>query len=332
MGRMDKIVVFGAGGLVGSAILRRLEDRGYADLLYPTSGRLDLRRQRPTLEYFLEHKPRYVFLAAAKVGGIKANDAYRADFLLSNLQIQSNVFESAFETGVERLLFLGSSCVYPKDHRQPLREEDLLAAPLEPTNEPYAVAKIAGLKLAESFRRQHGREFIAAMPTNVYGEDDNFHPEDSHVIPGLISRMHRAMEDGERTFRVWGTGRPRREFLYVDDLAHACVFLMERRERLPWHFVNVGTGTDVSVGELAALVAKKMGFEGELVFDPSAPDGMMAKRLDVSKMAGLGWRARTSLDEGLSRTVDFFKARASLGVRSSPAVRSLRRATPHGRP
>ena len=318
---MDTILVLGARGLVGSAIMRRLEQEDYVSILDPASGALDLRRRRLTLDYFRERKPKYVFLAAAKVGGIKANDAYRADFLLANLQIQNNVFSAAFETDVRRLLFLGSSCAYPKDYRQPLREDDLLAAPLEPTNEPYAIAKIAGVKLAENFRRQYGREFIAVMPTNIYGENDNFHPEDSHVIPGLVSRLHEAMEKGEKTFKVWGTGKPRREFLYVDDLADACVFLMKRERRPPWDFINVGSGSDVSIAEVARLVADKMGFKGELVFDPSVPDGMMAKRLDISRMTQLGWRAKTGLDEGLDKTIEFFRSKPFLGVRSPIGLR-----------
>ena len=294
--------------MVGSAIVRALQAKGYRHVLAPHRKELDLTVQEATLRYFARVRPAWVLVAAAKVGGILANDTYRADFLWVNLQIQNNVFQAAHESGVEKLLFLGSSCIYPKkDWGRALREEDLLTGILEPTNEPYAIAKIAGLKLAENFKRQYGKNFMAAMPTNLYGENDNYHPEHSHVIPGLMVRLQQTMEKGEETFTVWGTGRPRREFLYVDDLADACLFLMEYPDELPWHFVNVGTGQDIPIGELARILAGIMGFRGEIVFDSSRPDGMMEKRLDVSKMAGLGWKSKIPLREGLEKAVGHFR-------------------------
>ena len=300
-------MVLGGRGMVGSALVRALRSKGYCNILAPDRSELDITVQEATLDYFRRERPTLVFVAAAKVGGILANNTYRADFLLVNLQIQNNIFQAAFESGVEKLLFLGSSCIYPRENGgRPLREEDLLTGALEPTNEPYAVAKIAGLKLAENFKRQYGKNFLAAMPTNLYGENDNYHPEQSHVIPGLIVRLHRAMERGDRTFKVWGTGRPRREFLYVDDLADACLFLMEHSGDIPWYFVNVGTGKDVSIGELAGMIAEAMGFKGDIAFDPSRPDGMMEKRLDISKMTSLGWKPRVSLKDGLDRTIRHF--------------------------
>ena len=293
--------------MVGSAIVRALYAKGYKKVLVPDRQEVDLTVQKATLDYFCRERPTWVFLAAAKVGGILANDTYRADFLMTNLQIQNNVFQAAFECGVEKLLFLGSSCIYPKESGgRALKEEYLLTGELEPTNEPYAIAKIAGIKLAENFRRQYGKNFLAAMPTNLYGENDNYHLEQSHVIPGLIARLHQVIEKGERTFTVWGTGRPRREFLYVDDLADACLFLMKYSKDIPWYFVNVGTGKDISVGELAKMIADKMGFDGNIVFDSSRPDGMMEKRLDISKMTSLGWRPKISLKDGLDKAISCF--------------------------
>ena len=301
------ILVLGAGGMVGSSIVRALRSKGYRNVLAPNRSELDLTVQEKTLLYFQRHRPDWVFVAAAKVGGIVANDTYRAEFLWVNLQIQNNVFQGAFESGVKKLLFLGSSCIYPKKNwGRAICEEDLLTGALEPTNEPYAIAKIAGLKLAENFKRQYGKNFISAMPTNLYGENDNYHPENSHVIPGLMVRLRQAMEKGEKTFVVWGSGRPRWEFLYVDDLADACLFLMEYPGDIPWSFVNVGTGKDIPIGELAQMIAEIMGFEGEISFDSSRPDGMMEKRLDISKMAGLGWSPKTSLRDGLEKTVGYF--------------------------
>ena len=303
----EAVLVLGAYGMVGSAIVRVLASKGYSNILAPKRSELDLTIQKDVLYYFRRKRPAWVFVAAAKVGGIVANNTYRADFLWVNLQIQNNVFQGAFESGVEKLIFLGSSCIYPKkDWGRAIREEDLLTGTLEPTNEPYAIAKIAGLKLAENFKRQHGKNFIAAMPTNLYGENDNYHPEHSHVIPGLVVRLQRAMEKGEKTFTVWGTGRPRREFLYVDDLADACLFLMEYPGELPWDFVNVGTGRDIPIRDLAQMIAKMMGFDGEIVFDSSRPDGMMEKRLDISKIASLGWQPRISLAEGLEKAIRYF--------------------------
>ena len=306
MNKNEKILVLGANGMVGSAIVRALQSAGYGNLLTPSRQKLDLTRQQETLDYFNQHRPTSVFLAAAKVGGIKANNIYRADFLLTNLQIQSHTFQAAFESNVDKLLFLGSSCIYPKDYKQPLKEEYLLCAPLEPTNEPYAIAKIAGLKLAENFKRQYNRNFIAAMPTNLYGQNDNYDLENSHVIPGLIARLRQCIERGDKTFKVWGSGRPRREFLYVDDLAQACLFLMEYKKELPYPFLNVGVGSDISIKELAELIAQKIGFTGNLVFDTSLPDGMMEKKLDISRITSLGWSPSVTLEEGITKTIDFF--------------------------
>ena len=293
--------------MVGSSILRELKAKGYANVSGPPRSTLNLLDQRQTLDYFRKYKPGYVFFAAAKVGGIVANNTYRADFLLDNLQMEVNVFRSAFESKVKKLLFLGSSCIYPKGIDGPIREEDLLTAPLEPTNEPYAIAKIAGLKLAENFSRQYGCNFISAMPTNLYGKNDNYHPENAHVIPGLIARMDKAQDLGERTFTVWGSGRPKREFLFVDDLARACVFLMEYPDGLPHFFVNIGTGMDISIKELASMIAKEIGFKGRLDFDTSVPDGMMRKRLDVSRIKNLGWSPQVGLKEGIAMAVRFYR-------------------------
>ena len=309
------VLVLGARGMVGSAIVRELESKGYRKILAPERSELDLAVQDATLRYFDRMRPEWVFVAAAKVGGILANNTYRADFLWDNLQIQNNVFQGAFESGVDKLLFLGSSCIYPKkDWGRGIREEDLLTGVLEPTNEPYAIAKIAGLKLAENFKRQYGKNFMAVMPTNLYGENDNYHPEHSHVIPGLMVRFQQAIEKGEKTFAVWGTGKPRREFLYVDDMAKACLFLMEYPDEIPWHFVNVGTGRDIPIGELAGMLADIMGFTGEIVFDSSRPDGMMEKRLDISKMNDLGWKPEVSLKEGLKKAVGHFRQQWRKGI------------------
>ena len=302
------VLVLGGEGMVGSSLVRLLQAEGYRNILAPNRKELNLTVQEKTLRYFYKKRPVWVLVAAAKVGGIVANNTYRADFLLVNLQIQNNVFQAASENGVEKLLFLGSSCIYPKQNEgRPLREEDLLTGALEPTNEPYAVAKIAGLKLAENFRRQYGKDFIAAMPTNLYGENDNYDPEHSHVIPGLMVRLDQAMKRGDEIFTVWGTGRPRREFLHVDDLARACLFLMEYQSGIPWYFVNVGTGKDIPIGELAIMLARKMGFGGKIVFDSSRPDGMMKKQLDISKITSLGWKPNISLNDGLDRAINYFR-------------------------
>ena len=298
MNKSDKILVLGSRGMVGSAILRELKSQGFAHLLHPVREELNLLRQADVENYFEKNKPDYVFLAAAKVGGIVANDTYRADFIFENLQIQQNVFNAAFKVKTANLLFLGSSCIYPKSAPQPLKEEYLLASPLEPTNEPYALAKIAGLKTAEAFRKQYGLHWISVMPTNLYGINDNYDLNNSHVIPGLIARMSQAIKNNDKQFAIWGSGKPRREFLYVDDMARACIHVMNQGKDVP-DFMNVGTGEDIEIGELAKIIAQKMGFKGELIFDTSKPDGTIRKLLDVSKIKALGWKPLIDLDKGL---------------------------------
>ncbi|MEO3712126.1 GDP-L-fucose synthase [Roseateles sp. 2.12] len=293
-----RIFVTGHRGMVGSALVRRLQARGYTQILTRSRAELDLLDQAAVYRYLVEHRPDYVFIAAAKVGGILANDTERADFLFQNLQIELNLIHGAHRAGVQRLLFLGSSCIYPRDCPQPIREEALLSGPLEPTNEPYAIAKIAGVKLAESYSRQHGRQYISVMPTNLYGPGDNYDLQTSHVLPALIRKAHEAKQRGDVSITVWGSGTPRREFLHVDDLAEACVLLMETGYDGP--LLNVGCGQDLSIRELAQTVAAVVGFEGELVFDTSKPDGTPRKLLDVSRISRLGWRARTGLAQGIA--------------------------------
>ena len=306
MNKEDKILVLGGRGLVGSAIIRKLEADGHTNIIAPNHSELDLLEQAQVRAYFDKEKPMYVFLAAAKVGGIMANNTYRADFIFQNLGIQQNVFDAAFKSEVKRLLFLGSSCIYPKNAPQPMTEECLLTSPLEPTNEPYAIAKIAGLKMAESFRRQYGCEYYSVMPTNLYGINDNYHLENSHVIPGLIARMDQAIKNGDREFKIWGTGKPRREFLYVDDMAAGCIHVMNKEGEIP-DLINIGTGEDISIGELAQIIADEMGFEGKLTFDTSKPDGTMKKLLDVSRLKSLGWEPTAELREGIKRSITFFQ-------------------------
>lgn len=292
--------------MVGSAIVRELKKAGHENILSPPRVELDLKNQEATLEYFSKFKPEFVFNSAGKVGGIIANNTYRADFIFDNLSIQNNVFEACFKFKVKKLLFLGSSCIYPKNCPQPIKEEYLLTSPLEKTNEPYAVAKIAGLKMAESFRRQYGSQFYSVMPTNLYGVNDNFHLENSHVIPGLIARMSQAKREGDKSFKVWGSGNPRREFLYVDDLARACILYMSlSKVDLP-DFVNIGTGEDITIKELALNIKDIVGFEGPIEFDTSIPDGPIQKLLDVSKIRSLGWKPTVTLTEGLERSVQFY--------------------------
>jgi GDP-L-fucose synthase len=300
----SKVYVAGHRGLVGSAILRRLEGEGYGNLLTRTHAELDLMDARAVDEFFAAEKPEYVYLAAAKVGGILANDTYPVDFLRDNLAIQLNVLEAAHRHGVKKLLLLGSSCIYPKFAPQPMKEEYILTGELEPTNEPYAIAKIAGIKLCQAYRKQHGADFISVMPTNLYGPGDNFDLETSHVLPALIRKFHEAREQGAPSVTVWGTGTPRREFLHVDDLAGACVFLMDNYSG--GEPVNVGVGRDLSIGELAALVSEVVGYEGGISYDTSRPDGTPRKLLDVSRLDGLGWRARIPLREGIEQTYTWF--------------------------
>lgn len=295
--RESRILVTGHRGMVGSALVRRLQAGGYTNILTRSRTELDLLDQRAVQAFLAEEKPDYIFIAAARVGGIQANNIHRADFIYQNLMIEANLIHGAHLAGVQRLMFLGSSCIYPRDCAQPIREDALLTGPLEPTNEPYAIAKIAGIKLAESYNRQHGRQYISVMPTNLYGPNDNYDLANSHVLPALLRKAHEAKLRGDAEYTVWGTGRPMREFLYVDDLADACVFLMEQGYDGP--LVNIGTGTDVTIRELAETVMQVVGFEGRIVFDDSKPDGTPRKLLDVSRLAGLGWTAKTALRDGI---------------------------------
>jgi GDP-L-fucose synthase len=302
MERSARIFVAGHRGMVGGALLRRLQSGGYSQLLTATRQQLDLLDQRAVQAWLAEAKPDYLFIAAAKVGGIQANNVYRAEFLYENLMIEANLIHGAHLAGVQRLMFLGSSCIYPKLAPQPLREDSLLTGPLEPTNEPYAIAKIAGIKLCESYNRQYGRAYTCAMPTNLYGPGDHYDLQNSHVLPALIRKAHEAKARGDAELVVWGSGTPRREFLHVDDLADACVFLMEGgHEDL---LVNIGVGADLSIRALAELVCEVVGFEGRLVLDTSKPDGTPRKLMDVSRLTALGWRARIALREGVAATYD----------------------------
>ncbi|WHY71998.1 GDP-L-fucose synthase [Fictibacillus enclensis] len=304
MNKDSKIYVAGHRGLVGSAILRRLEEEGYTNLVYRTSSELDLRDPLQVESFFKNENIDYVFLAAAKVGGIVANNEYPADFIRDNLLIQTNVIDAAYRNGVEKLMFLGSTCIYPKMAPQPLKEEYLLTGELEPTNEPYAIAKIAGIKMCESYNRQYGTKYISVMPTNLYGVNDNFDLETSHVLPALLRKFHEAKENNKPFVEIWGTGTPKREFLYSDDLADACVFLMNTYEGN--EIVNIGVGEDLEIKELAYKIKDVVGYEGELQFDTSKPDGTPRKLVDVTKLHSLGWKANTSLDEGLQKAYEGF--------------------------
>ena len=309
----DRIFVAGHRGMAGSAICRALQRAGYSNLVTASRAELDLEDGPAVQRWFAEHKPTVVVLAAAKVGGIQANSSYPADFLLDNLKIQTNVIETAWRSGVRRLLFLGSSCIYPKFAEQPIREEALLTGPLEPTNEWYAIAKLTGIKLCEALRRQHGFDAISLMPTNLYGPGYNYPPTNSHVLPALIRRFHEAAERGDASVTCWGSGTPLREFLHVDDLGEACVFALENWQPRPeeQQFLNVGTGVDLTIRELAEAVAAATGFQGEILWDNSKPDGTPKKQLDVSRLAALGWRAQISLAEGLRSTVALFREELS---------------------
>ena len=308
------IYVAGHRGMVGSALVRALQKHGHTNLVLRTSAELDLRDQAAVLAFLEEVKPAHVYLAAAKVGGIHANNTYKADFLYDNLLMEANVIEGSRRAGVDKLLFLGSSCIYPKHAPQPMAEDVLLTGALEPTNEPYAIAKIAGLKLCDTYRDQHGCNFISAMPTNLYGPGDNYHPENSHVLPALLRRFHEAKASGTAEVVCWGTGSPMREFLHVDDLAAACLHLMDVHDAAGW--VNVGTGQDVTIKTLAEMVAATVGYEGTITWDTSKPDGTPRKLLDVSKMTSLGWTATTTLEQGLREVYrEFLYALANESVR-----------------
>ena len=304
MEKCAKIYVAGHRGLVGSAIVRELQRQGYENLVLRTSKELDLRCQQAVQEFFQQERPEYVVDAAAKVGGIGANSTYPADFIYDNLMIQTNLIHAAHEAKVKKLLFLGSSCIYPKMAPQPLKEEYLLTGALEPTNEAYAIAKISGIKMCEFYAKQYGDCFISAMPTNLYGINDNFDLQNSHVLPALLRKLHEAKVNQEPQVVVWGTGTPRREFLFVDDLANACVFLLQNYTQP--EFVNIGTGSDLTIAELARLMASIVGYQGELVFDVTKPDGTPVKRLDVSALRFLGWQASTSLEEGIRKTYAWY--------------------------
>ena len=318
MNQDSKIYVAGHRGLAGSAMLRRLEAAGYRNVVTRTHPELELTDQAAVSAFFAEEKPEYVFLAAAKVGGIVANNTYPAEFIFSNLAIQTNVIHSAWENGVKRLLFLGSSCIYPRECPQPIREEYLLTGPLEETNRPYAIAKIAGMEICHAYNRQYGTKFLAVMPTNLYGPGDNYDLHNSHVLPALIRKFHEAKQQGGKAVTVWGSGTPRREFLYSGDLADACLFLMNLAEeqftRLisahSFPSVNIGYGEDISIADLANLVAEVVGFEGEIVQDMSKPDGTPRKLLDTGRINALGWKAKTVLREGISLAYEDFRGNA----------------------
>lgn len=299
-----KIYVAGHRGMVGSAIYRKLIELGYNNIVTRTSQELDLRNQQAVVDFFNTEKPDYVFLAAAKVGGIMANNTYRADFIYENMAIQNNVIKSSYDNNVNKLMFLGSSCIYPKMAPQPLNEDLLLTGTLEPTNEPYAIAKIAGIKMAEAFRDQYGCNFISVMPTNLYGINDNYHPQNSHVLPALIRRFHEAKVNNSDEVVIWGTGTPLREFLFSDDLADACVFLMNSYDEK--QFVNIGIGEDLSIKDLAELIKEVIGYKGKISFDTSKPDGTPRKLMDVSKLHALGWKHKINLREGIKLAYEDF--------------------------
>jgi GDP-L-fucose synthase len=300
----SKIYVAGHRGLVGTAIVRYLKENGWNNLLLRTHADLDLTDQQQVSDFFAQEKPDYVFLAAAKVGGIHANNSYPVEFIVDNLSIELNVISAAFAHRVKRLMFLGSSCIYPKHCPQPMKEDYLLSGSLEPTNEPYAIAKIAGIKMCEAYNRQYGTDFVSVMPTNLYGPNDNFDLQNSHVLPALIRKFHEAKERGDTKVTIWGTGTPRREFLYVDDMADACVYVMNRDGFND--MVNIGVGDDIAIGDLAKLVGEVINYEGDLVFDTEKPDGTPQKLLDIGRLSTLGWQAKTSLRDGIFMTYKWF--------------------------
>ena len=306
MEKNAKIYIAGHRGMVGSALHRKLQKEGFNNLITQTSAELDLRNQQKVIDFFEQEKPEYVFLAAAKVGGIVANNTYRADFLYENLQIQNNIIHSSYLNGVTKLMFLGSSCIYPKMAPQPLKEEYLLTGLLEDTNEPYAIAKIAGIKMCDAYRSQYGCNYISVMPTNLYGYNDNYHPQNSHVLPALIRRFHEAMVQNAAEVTIWGTGTPKREFLFADDLAEACFYLMQNYNEAG--LVNIGTGEDISIKDLALLIKDIVGYKGNLNFDTTKPDGTPRKLMEVSKLKDLGWKFTTTLEKGIPLAYqDFLK-------------------------
>ncbi|MET0571947.1 MAG: GDP-L-fucose synthase [Pedobacter agri] len=307
MEKSAKIYIAGHRGMVGSAIYRKLQKEGFENLLTKTSEELDLRNQQAVADFFAQERPEYVFLAAAKVGGIVANNTYRADFLYENLAIQNNVIHQSYLTGVKKLMFLGSSCIYPKLAPQPLKEDYLLTGVLEHTNEPYAIAKIAGIKMCDAYRDQYGCNFVSVMPTNLYGYNDNYHPQNSHVLPALIRKIHEAKVNDETQVTVWGSGTPLREFLFADDLADACYFLMQNYDEP--NLINIGTGHDLTIKDLALLIKDVLGFEGELVFDTTKPDGTPRKLMDVTKLHNLGWKHQIELKEGIELAYQDFQSR-----------------------
>lgn len=308
----SKIYIAGHRGMVGSAIMRNLQSKGYKNIVTRSSKELDLRQQQAVQQFFETEKPEYVFLAAAKVGGIQANNIYRADFIYENLMIQNNVIHQSYLSGVKKLMFLGSSCIYPKMAPQPLKEEYLLTGLLEETNEPYAIAKIAGIKMCESYKRQYGCNFISVMPTNMYGPNDNYNLSNSHVLPALIRKFHDAKENNLPSVEMWGTGTPMREFLHADDLGDACVFLMNTYDGE--QFVNIGSGTDLTIKDLALLIKDIVGFKGEIVHDLSKPDGTPRKLMDVSYLHSLGWKHKIELREGITQVYDDFKRKEGVKV------------------
>ncbi|MHB8207693.1 GDP-L-fucose synthase [Mucilaginibacter sp.] len=310
MDKQAKIYIAGHKGMVGSAIYRKLVKEGFTNFVTRSSSELDLRNQQQVSDFFAQEKPDYVFLAAAKVGGIIANNTYRADFLYDNLQIQNNVIHSAYVNEVEKLMFLGSSCIYPKLAPQPLKEEYLLTGPLEETNEPYAIAKIAGIKMCDAYRAQYGCNYISVMPTNLYGLNDNYHPQNSHVLPALIRRFHEAKEQNTAEVIIWGTGSPKREFLFADDLAEACYYLMQNYNEPG--LVNIGTGEDLSIKELALLVKQIIGYIGEIKFDTAKPDGTPRKLMDVTKLTNAGWKYHTTLEQGIALAYQDFLSKGLL--------------------
>lgn len=307
MEKKDKIYVAGHSGMVGSAIVRKLKSEGFENILTISSGDLDLRNQEYVNQFFIKEKPDIVILAAAKVGGIIANNTYRADFIYDNLIMGANVIHASFVNKVQKLLFLSSSCIYPKMAPQPLKEEYLLSGYLENTNQPYAIAKIAGIEMCESYRKQYGCNFISVMPTNIYGTNDNYHPENSHVLPSLIRKIFEAKKNNENSINVWGTGSPKREFLHVDDLADACYFLLKNYNEAG--IINVGYGIDISIKELVNLLVKLIDYNGQIIFDESKPDGTPKKQLDITKLSNLGWKSKVEFQDGLIKTISEFKSK-----------------------